>query len=58
MLAKGERAADFMKILKKFLQYYRPYRFLFYADMFCALIVSLVDLAFPLILDYLSKMFL
>ncbi|CAB1262719.1 Uncharacterized ABC transporter ATP-binding protein YwjA [Clostridiaceae bacterium BL-3] len=47
--------SDFMKILKKFLQYYRPYRFLFYADMLCALVVSLVDLAFPLILSYLSK---
>ncbi|MHC6178878.1 ABC transporter ATP-binding protein [Clostridium sp. JNZ X4-2] len=44
-----------MKILKKFLQYYKPYKFLFYADIFCALIVSLVDLAFPLILNYLSK---
>lgn len=44
-----------MKILKKFLQYYRPYKFLFYADIFCALIVSLVDLSFPLILGYLSK---
>ncbi|MEY8000512.1 ABC transporter ATP-binding protein [Clostridium sp. Mt-5] len=44
-----------MKILKKFLQYYRPYKFLFYADIFCALIVSLVDLTFPLILSYLSK---
>ena len=44
-----------MKIFKKFLQYYRPYKLLFYADIFCALIVSLVDLAFPLILSYLSK---
>ncbi|MCI1945884.1 ABC transporter ATP-binding protein [Clostridium luticellarii] len=44
-----------MNIFKKFLQYYRPYRFLFYADIFCALVVSLVDLAFPLILSYLSK---
>ncbi|PRR81898.1 putative multidrug export ATP-binding/permease protein [Clostridium luticellarii] len=47
--------SDFMNIFKKFLQYYRPYRFLFYADIFCALVVSLVDLAFPLILSYLSK---
>ncbi|MFL0194250.1 ABC transporter ATP-binding protein [Clostridium sp. WILCCON 0269] len=44
-----------MKIIKKFLQYYRPYKFLFYTDIFCALVVSLVDLSFPLILGYLSK---
>lgn len=44
-------------ILKKFLSYYKPYRFLFYFDLFCALIVSAVDLAFPMILSYLSKSF-
>ncbi|MBV4415419.1 ABC transporter ATP-binding protein/permease [Clostridium tyrobutyricum] len=44
-----------MSILKKFIQYYRPYKFLFYMDLFCALIVSLVDLSFPLILTYLSR---
>ncbi|XOQ60472.1 MAG: ABC transporter ATP-binding protein [Clostridium sp.] len=43
------------KILKRFLQYYRPYLFLFYADIFCALVVSLIDLSFPLILGYLSN---
>lgn len=42
-------------ILKKFSKYYKPYLGLFYADMFCALIVSAVDLAFPLILSGLSK---
>lgn len=46
---------NFMSILKKFIQYYRPYKFLFYMDLFCALIVSLVDLSFPLILTYLSR---
>lgn len=44
-----------MDILKKFAQYYKPYRFLFYTDMLCALIVSAVDLSFPQILNYLSK---
>ncbi|MCH3964873.1 MAG: ABC transporter ATP-binding protein/permease [Clostridium sp.] len=43
-----------MKLFKKFLYYYKPYKGLFYADLFCALVVSLVDLAFPLILGYLS----
>lgn len=44
-----------MKILKKFWQYYKPYQFLFYTDMLCAVIVSIVDLSFPQILNYLSK---
>lgn len=44
-----------MNVFKKFISYYKPYRFLFYMDMFCAFVVSAVDLAFPLALSYLSK---
>lgn len=44
-----------MSILKKFLGYYKPYRFLFYADMLCALVVSAIDLSFPQILNVLAK---
>ncbi len=44
-----------MNILAKFVQYYKPYRFLFYTDMLCAIIVSVVDLSFPQIFYYLSK---
>lgn len=44
-----------MNILKKFIEYYKPYRFLFYTDMLCAVIISVVDLSFPQILNYLSK---
>ncbi|MFT8889418.1 MAG: ABC transporter ATP-binding protein [Ethanoligenens sp.] len=43
-----------MHILKKFLSYYKPYRKLFYTDLLCAVLASLVDLAFPLILSYLA----
>ncbi len=43
-----------MNIFRKFKHYYKPYRFLFYTDMFCALIVSLIDLSFPQILNYLN----
>lgn len=46
-----------LKTLKKFIKYYKPYGFLFFADMFCALVVSAIDLSFPLILSYLSKNF-
>lgn len=44
-----------MNILKRFIAYYKPYKFLFYFDMFCAIIVSAIDLAFPQILNYLAK---
>lgn len=44
-----------MKMLKKFISYYKPYRFLFYTDMLCAVLVSVIDLSFPQILNYLSK---
>ena len=44
-----------MSIFKKFTQYYKPYRSIFYFDMFCALIVSAIDVAFPQILNWLTK---
>lgn len=43
-----------MSIWLKFIQYYRPYRWLFFSDLFCAVMVSLVDLAFPQILYFLT----
>ena len=43
-----------MKLLKKFIGYYRPYQKIFYLDMVCALVISGVDLAFPQILNYLN----
>lgn len=44
-----------MKNFKKFISYYKPYRFLFYSDMFCALTLSAIDLVFPLIVRYLQN---
>lgn len=44
-----------MSVFKKFISYYKPYRVLFWADMVCALILSAIDLAFPQILNYLTK---
>lgn len=43
-----------MSIWLKFIQYYRPYRWLFLADLACAAIVSLVDITFPQILYYFT----
>ncbi|WP_312060322.1 ABC transporter ATP-binding protein [Anaerotignum sp.] len=44
-----------MKLFRKFIKYYKPHRFLFYMDLFCALIVSTIDLSFPLILNILNR---
>lgn len=44
-----------MNTLKKFISYYRPYRAVFYFDLFCAAIISAVDLAYPQILRSLTK---
>ncbi len=44
-----------MQLLRKFVGYYRPYRAIFYFDMFCALILSAVDVAFPQILRILTN---
>lgn len=44
-----------MKVMKKFMSYYKPYKKVFFLDMLCALILSVVDLAFPQILNYLNR---
>jgi len=43
-----------MSLWSKFFQYYKPYRGLFFTDLLCASVVSLVDITFPQILYYLT----
>lgn len=43
-----------MYVMKKFIGYYKPYKKIFFIDMFCAMMISLIDLAFPQILNYLN----
>jgi ATP-binding cassette subfamily B protein len=42
-----------MEKLKKFIAYYRPYKGMFFLDMFCALVLSGIDLFFPSLVKYL-----
>ena len=42
-------------LFKKFISYYRPYRAVFYFDLFCAAVISVVDLAYPQLLRSLTK---
>ena len=42
-----------MDKLKKFISYYGPYKSMFFLDMFCALILSGIDLLFPSLIKYL-----
>ena len=44
-----------MHTLKRFIQYYAPYKAVFFLDLVCAAIISLVDLAFPQILRTLTR---
>lgn len=44
-----------MNTLKKFISYYRPYRAVFYFDLFCAAVISVVDLSYPQLLRSLTK---
>lgn len=46
-----------MKVFKKFVSYYKPYKRMFYMDMLCAIGVSAVDLAFPQILNFFTRSF-
>lgn len=42
-----------MNIIKDFISYYKPYKRMFFMDMFCALMLSFIDLSFPMIVKYL-----
>ena len=44
-----------MDTIKKFIRYYKPYRTVFFIDLICAAIISLVDLAYPQILRTLTR---
>lgn len=41
--------------LKKFLSYYKPYLGMFFSVMFCAFIVAVITLVFPLLTRYITK---
>lgn len=42
-----------MNTIKKFISYYKPYKEMFFMDMFCAFTLSVIDLIFPIIVRYL-----
>ena len=44
-----------MNTIKKFIHYYGPYKAVFFIDLICAAIISLVDLAYPQILRTMTK---
>lgn len=44
-----------MSKLKRFISYYKPHRGLLLLDMGCALTVSLIDLAYPLLSQYILR---
>ena len=44
-----------MHTMKKFIRYYAPYKAVFFLDLICVAVISLVDLAFPQILRTLTK---
>lgn len=44
-----------MHTLKKFIGYYKPYKAVFFIDLLCAAVISLVDLAYPQILRFLTN---
>ena len=44
-----------MHTLKKFINYYAPYKAVFFIDLICAAVISVVDLAYPQILRTMTK---
>lgn len=51
-IAKGRKMNN---RAKKFLSYYKPYKGLFLADMFCALVAAAISLVYPMIVRYITN---
>ncbi len=45
------------RVLHRFIDYYKPYKGLFLADLLCALVLAGVDLAFPQLLSFFTRDF-
>ena len=45
-----------MDTLKRFIHYYKPYRTVFFLDLLCAAVISLIDLVYPQILGPLQTL--
>ena len=50
-------AVSALQVLKRFVGYYRPFRFLFYFDLLCATVLAAIDLAFPQFLSFFTEDF-
>ena len=44
-----------MSPLRRFISYYRPYKWLFFADIGCMTVICLINIAFPQMLNLLTK---
>lgn len=44
-------------VIKEFCSYYKPYMFILFMDLFCALVLAAVDLAFPQLLRFFTNDF-
>lgn len=44
-----------MDTLKRFIHYYKPYQALFYLDLICAAVISMIDLLYPQLLRILTN---
>lgn len=44
-----------MSVFRKFIRYYRPYKAIFYFDIFCALLLSAIDISLPQVLRWLTS---
>ena len=44
-----------MSIFRRFVSYYKPYKKFFLMDIFCAVLLSIIDLSFPQILRWLPE---
>ena len=52
---KRKKEGKKVHILKKFIPYYSQYKVVFFLDLICAAVISLIDLAYPQILRIMTK---
>lgn len=57
MKYKKKKRVSAWEVIKKFITYYKPYKVILFLDLFCALVLAGVDLAFPQLLRFFTNDF-
>ena len=55
IMVQNEKTYESKELLKRFLPYFKKYKFVLFMDLFCAALTTLCELVLPLIMRYITN---